>query len=88
MHFNNAIKNVALCVIYECIYNLFPNKRNFRGPGGVGSRLDSRHGPKSVRGKWPLWPPVVSHGLQGPPVADGRTIDIVPKFQIRHWDVF
>ena len=30
--------------------------------------------------------PLPAGGLPWPPVDDGRTIDIVLKFQIRHWD--
>ena len=43
-----------------------PNKRSFRGPGGVSRELNSVNAPKSVRRNWPLrhqggilWPPVV-----------------------------
>ena len=39
------------------------NKRSFRGLGGVGRGIDSVGGPKSVRGNWRLWFPVVSRGL-------------------------
>ena len=42
-----------------------PNKRSFRGPGGVGRRLDSRSGTETVRGNWPRWPP---GGLPWPPL--------------------
>ena len=51
-----------------------PNKRSFRGLGGVGRGLDSVTAPKSVRGKWPLWSPVVSRGLLGSPVVGYATI--------------
>ena len=37
-----------------------PNKRSFRGPGGVGRRLDSIRRPKSAHGNWPLWSPAWS----------------------------
>ena len=47
-----------------------PNKCNFRGPCGVARALDLQHGPpKSVRGNWPLWSPVVSRGIQWSPVV-------------------
>ena len=46
-----------------------PNKLSFRGPGGVGRGLDSVGRPKSVRGNWPLWSPVVSRGLPWSPVV-------------------
>ena len=39
------------------------------GPGGVARGLDLGNGPKSVRGNWPLWSPVVSMGLPSPPTA-------------------
>ena len=60
--------------IYIYIYILndldtFPNKRSFRGLGGVGGGPDSRHGPNSVRGNWPLWSPVATRGV----VRDGTT---------------
>jgi hypothetical protein len=34
-----------------------PNKRSFRGPGGVGRGLDFLRGPKSVHGNCPRCPP-------------------------------
>ena len=46
------------------------NKRSFGCPGDVARGVDLRNGQKSVRGNWPLWSPVVSRGLQGPPVDD------------------
>ena len=42
--------------IYKYLY-ISPNKRSFRGPGGVGRGLDSLRGPKSVHRNWPLWSP-------------------------------
>ena len=37
-----------------------PNKRSFRGPGGVVRGLDSVRGPKSVHGNWPPLSPALS----------------------------
>ena len=75
-----------------------PNKRGFRGPGGVGRGQDSLTRPNSVRRNWPLLSPVVSRGppwasrgLPWPPVDDGTGniyIYIVLKFQTRHWDQY
>ena len=56
---------------YMILLSNSPNQRSFRGPGGAGRGLDFGAGPKSVRGDWPLWSPVVFRGLQGPPVDDG-----------------
>jgi hypothetical protein len=42
------------------MYNLYsPNKRSFRGTGGIVRGLDSVSvgRPKSAHGNWPLWPP-------------------------------
>ena len=70
-----AEKN-SVCIYLVSIfmhYSHFPNKRSFRGPGGVSTGLDSFTGLKSVSGNWPLWSPVVSwgasRGLPWPPVA-------------------
>ena len=41
-------------------YYYSPNKRSFRGPGGVVRGLGSVRGPKSVHGNWPLWSPAWS----------------------------
>ena len=52
---------------YENIYIysfIFAKKRSFRGLGGIIRGLDSVTAPKSVRGNWPLWCPVVSRGPQ------------------------
>ena len=67
-----------------------PNKRSWRGPGGIARGLDSVTVPKSVSGSWPLRSPVVSHvsrGLQpfryqesksaNPP---GLRVDLPPLF--------
>ena len=63
-----------------------PNKQSFRGPGDVARALDSVTMPKSVRGNWPLWSPVVSWGLPWPPVDDGTG---KPKIQINYfWTLF
>ena len=70
-----------LVLVAFITYIYFSNKRSFRGPGGLGRGLDLRNQPKSVRENWPLWPPGGSRGL---PSTTGRTIDIVPKTQIRH----
>ena len=43
-------------------------------------------GLKSVRRNWPLWSPMVSRASLGLLLTTGRTIYIVPKFQIRRWD--
>ena len=50
---------------------MFSSPNNRRGPGGVGSELDSLTALKSVRGNWPLWSPMVSRGLPWPPVDNG-----------------
>ena len=46
------------------------NNHSFRNAGGVCRGLGSFTGPKSVRGNWPLWSPVVSGCLSWPPVDD------------------
>ena len=67
-----------LSFIFGYLYTSFfchffdsPNKRSFKGPGGVGRGLDLQNWPKSMRGNLPLWSPVVSRGLQGISVDDG-----------------
>ena len=61
-----------------------PNNHSFRGHGGVVRELNLRSGHKSVRGNSPLGSPVVSRGLQGPPVDDGT--DYRYSSIIRHGD--
>ena len=58
--------------LYECF---FPNKHSFRSPGGVDRGLDTRSRAKicarelaSIASRGP---PVVSRGLQWPPVDNG-----------------
>ena len=66
------------------VYFIFPNKRGFRGPRDVDKRVDSLTRPKSVRGNWPCCIPLLPRASHGLPPTTGRTIFIVPMFQIRH----
>ena len=74
---SNDVRLVSLVPVPLRQYSLgscSPNKRSFRGPGGVRRGLDSLTGPKSVRRNRPLWSPVVS---RRPLVDDGTdNIDI------------
>ena len=68
-------------------FNLPPNKRSFRDPGGFGRGLDLRCQVK-ICAREPA--SVVSRCLKGAsrglPLTAGRTIDIDAKFPISHWD--
>ena len=82
--------STSMSTIPRTPFILSPDKRSFRGPGGVGRGLNSLSRDKicarelaSVASRCLLGLPVGSHGL---PLTTGRTIYIIPKFQVRHWD--
>ena len=66
----------------KCYFSL--NKLSFRGPGGVGRRVDSQDGPKSVRGNWHLWSPVASRGLPPPPTTTNAHLPSPPPTTTHH----
>ena len=64
-----------------------PNKRSFMSPGGFGRGLALRCWAKICARELAS---VASRCLLGAsrclPLTTGRTVDVAPKFQIRHWD--
>ena len=85
-------KKSFLCLEYDqhtehdLLRSHSPSKHSFKGPGGIFRGLDLRSWQnicaRELASVVSRGSPVVSRGL---PLTTGRTIGLVPKFQIRHW---
>ena len=85
--------HVLFGLLFAYAFSYSPNKRSFRGPGGIVRGLDSVARQKSVHGNWPMWSPAwspdyFSLGGVGRKLCMGNFARVVARMAMAPWSLW